>query len=117
MLKTEVQMPSYNLTKDVNAGDIAFCPEENCICIFFGKTPLSISDKPITEKSVIIIGRTLASPDELREIKEGEKITLSKEAKPAATKSDYPAGERKLSQAEIDELVKKLLAEKAKAKG
>jgi hypothetical protein len=107
-------MPSYNLTTDVKVGDVAFCPEENYICVFFGRTRLSTSDKPIPEKPILIIGKTLASPDELREIKEGEKITISKETKPAGTKSDCPPGERKLSQTEIDDLVKKLLAEKAK---
>ena len=117
IIKTEVHMPPYNLTTDVNTGDIAFSPEDSCICVFFGRTPLSTSDKPVPEKPVLIIGKTLASCDELREIKEGEKIFISKEAKPADTKSDYPYGERKLSQKEIDELVKKLLAEKAKGQG
>ena len=110
-------MPSYNLTTDVNSGDIAFSPEDNCICVFFGRTRLSTSDRPIPEKPVLIIGKTFASPDELREIKEGEKITISKETKPAGTKSDCPPGERKLSQKEIDDLVKRLLAEKAKGQG
>jgi hypothetical protein len=77
-----------------------------------------VFDKPVSEKPVVIIGKTLASPDELRDIKPGTRISVARaeESEYAAkTPSNY-SDSRKLSQTEIDILVKRLLEEKAKNK-
>jgi len=64
---------------------------------------------------VVVIGRILCSPEELRGIKEGEilKITIEEDKPPVCPASE---NDRKLTQAEIDELVKKLLEAKKQAK-
>jgi hypothetical protein len=113
-----VQTISENATLDVDIGDVAFWPEGKSLCVFFGRTPASVVNKPISERPVVIIGKTLASPDELREIKAGEKITVCLVTKPAyeGNKEDTH-GDRKLTQSEIDVLVKRLLEERNKAQG
>ena len=101
----------------MNIGDVAYSAQGRCLCVFFGRTPASVIDRPVSENPVVVIGRTLASPDELREIKVGEKITVSRaeETSFVLRQEDY-CDNRKLTQAEIDILVKKLLEEKARQK-
>jgi len=111
---TGIKAVSDGKTVDVNVGDVAYWPEGKSICVFFGPTQASVGDKPVPASPVVIIGKTFASSDELREIREGEEISIFIVTKrgPEDAKTPYEEDNRKLSQAEIDELVKKLLAEK-----
>jgi hypothetical protein len=65
-----------NATLDVGAGDIAYWPEGNCLCIFFGKTPVSINNKPRPASEVNIVGKVTGDISILRNIKSGDKITV-----------------------------------------
>ena len=65
------------LTMDVEAGDLAYWPSGRCLCIFFGPTPASDGEKPVPASGVAPVGRTAASPETLRAIGEGERITVS----------------------------------------
>ena len=115
-----VQPVSENRTKRVNVGDVAFCPEGSCLCVFLGPTPASVMEDPVPENPVVIIGRLVTSRDKLRVITPGEKIRVLKalENDPSVEKKssleEYVTG-RKLSQVEIDVLVKQLLEEKKKS--
>ena len=47
-----------NARPSVNVGDLAFWPQGNCFCIFFGKTPMSRSEDEIIPASPVnVIGR------------------------------------------------------------
>jgi len=69
-----------NSTSNLEVGDIAFWPQGNCLCIFFGKTPASSSDKPAPASPVNIVGRLLQADsetiDSLRSIKDSDKIKV-----------------------------------------
>ena len=41
-----VQMPAENATLDLEVGDLAYWVAGACFCIFYGRTPASIDDKP-----------------------------------------------------------------------
>jgi uncharacterized protein len=112
-IDTGVQASDLNAGMDVNVGDIAYRHEDRRLCIFFGRTPASATDKPVPAFPVVIIGKVLCLPDELRGVKENElmKVFVQEEKPPVKEQS---AEGRKLTQAEIDLLVKKLLAEKQK---
>jgi hypothetical protein len=107
-------------TKQVNVGDVAFCPDGNCLCVFLGETPASVLENPVPENPVVVIGRVITPPDRLKAISAGEKIKVlvAEKSVPSPEKDMLPISEyatgRKLSQAEIDALVKQLLAEKNK---
>jgi len=73
---TGIDAPSEGATLNVNVGDIAYWPEGKCLCIFFGPTAISKADKPVPASEVVIVGRTSASPDFLREIKSRTKIRM-----------------------------------------
>ena len=99
---------------EVKVGDVAYCYQGKYLCVFFGRTEASTADKPVPASPVAIIGSTMASPGELRQIKAGEPIrafVMGKITDYLQPGSAYDEN-RKLSQQEIDILVKKLLAEK-----
>jgi hypothetical protein len=95
------------VTWEVAVGDIGFWPEGKCLCVFFGPTPASINERPRPNSPVVILGKTLASVDELKAVKAGEHIYVS-----LNEKKDKPKDNRILSQAEIDELVKEIMHRK-----
>jgi hypothetical protein len=108
------------LTTDINVGDVCFDPVSKALCVFFGRTPASVMDKPVPEEPVQVIGRNAGPLESLRQIKQGDRVTVclqdTQAPKPVSpVPGPSPFGERKLSQSEIDELVKKLLIERKKA--
>lgn len=108
-----IKLSSDGKTLDVDVGDVAYWPEGKSLCVFFGPTQASVGNKPVPASPVIIVGKTFAAPDELREIKEGEEISVFIVTKrDAKNEMSLYEDSRKLTQAEIDELVKKLLAER-----
>lgn len=64
-------------TMDVNSGDIAYWSQGKCLCIFFGPTPESTTQKPVPASPVVIMGKTNALPQDLKKVELGEKITVS----------------------------------------
>ena len=61
---------------DVEIGDIAYWSQGKSLCVFFGPTPASDTEKPVPASPVVVIGKTSASPADLRKIQLGEKITV-----------------------------------------
>jgi len=63
----------------VEVGTVAFWPPGNALCIFFGRTPASISDKPQAVSPVTVIGSVIGeeSIKNLKEIKDGEEVKVS----------------------------------------
>ena len=113
----EVQDSAASRTIQVNVGDVAFCPSGNCLCVFLGPTPASaVLEKPVPENPVVVIGRVLSFPEELRGIKPGERVKVALAEKTTlGSAKNAQASERKLTQAEIDILVKQLLEEKRRS--
>ena len=52
----DVDAPVQSLTADLAIGDVAYWPEDRCLCLFFGKTPLSVTEQPVPASKVIVIG-------------------------------------------------------------
>lgn len=102
------------LSLEVEVGDVAYWPQGRCLCVFFGPTPLSKSEKPQPASPVVVIGKTKSNPLELRKIRAGEPIRVvevQENVQPVSRGAPNP--DKKLSQGEIDVLVRQLLAEKA----
>jgi hypothetical protein len=111
---TGINVTADGKTTDINVGDVAYWPEGKSLCVFFGPTQASITDKPVPASPVVIVGKTFASPDELKEIKPGEEISVFVVSKKSSftTRMNPYEDTRKLSQQEIDSLVRQLLEEK-----
>ena len=75
---TNINIPSQSqiLTNDVNIGDIAYWPEDQCICIFYGETPASKNEKPMPISPVMLLGKTSAEPNLLKKVGVGDNIEI-----------------------------------------
>ena len=65
-------------TLDLKVGDIGYWPEGACLCLFFGKTPVSIDERPRPASEVNLIGTFSVSPDVLRKVTSGTKAEVLK---------------------------------------
>jgi hypothetical protein len=66
------------LVEVVNVGDFAYWPEGPCLCLFFGKTPISKGDQIKPASGVSICGRILnLSSFNVNIVKEGTPIRIS----------------------------------------
>lgn len=73
---TAIDAPEEGATTDVEIKDLAYWPQGKCLCIFFGRTPMSTSSKPVPASSVVVIGKITSPLDKLREVKSGSKIRV-----------------------------------------
>ena len=76
--KIPVSLKPEKATLDVELGDIAYWPEGECLCIFFGRTPVSTSNKPRPASEVNIVGKVTGDPSILKNIKSGDKMRVDK---------------------------------------
>ncbi|MCG8540009.1 MAG: hypothetical protein MJA82_08725 [Clostridia bacterium] len=63
--------------QEVEVGELAYWPMGNAFCIFFGRTPVSTSDKPKAYSPVSVFGKLIdLDIDALKSIKNGSKIKV-----------------------------------------
>ncbi|MBM3706952.1 MAG: hypothetical protein FJW69_01215 [Actinobacteria bacterium] len=64
----------------VEVGTVAYWPPGSALCIFFGKTPASVGEKPQAVSPVTIIGsiKDIKDIENLKQINNGEEIEVNK---------------------------------------
>jgi uncharacterized protein len=72
------QKLSGNARVEMEAGELAVWPEGSALCIFFGRTPASIDDKPRAASPVNPIGKIIGDLSELKDLGFHIKAKLSK---------------------------------------
>ncbi|MCX8187492.1 MAG: cyclophilin-like fold protein [Nitrososphaeria archaeon] len=60
----------------MEVGEVAYWPEGNSLCLFFGPTPVSRGDKPVAYSDVKPLGRVIEGLENLKKVKDGEGITV-----------------------------------------
>jgi uncharacterized protein len=68
-----------NVKTEVNELDVAYWPEGNALCLFYGPTPISKNGKILAYSPVNIIGKILDSSNKhviLNQIKERAKVII-----------------------------------------
>jgi hypothetical protein len=73
-----VKMGAENAVDVVKEGDLAYWPQGNGFCIFFGKTPVSTESEIKPASPVNLIGKLLGNPRDWKKVKDGEKITIER---------------------------------------
>ncbi len=74
-----VKLCGEKLCESVEKGDLAYWPQGNCFCIFFGPTPMSKGDKIIPASKVEVMGRVYQGIEELEKVRKSEEILLEKQ--------------------------------------
>ena len=65
--------------QEVEVGTLAYWPPGSALCVFFGKTPVSTSDKPKAYSPVNILGSVGGDPKVFKIVKAGDQIVIDKE--------------------------------------
>jgi hypothetical protein len=74
--ETPVKVKPENPVQDVEVGDVAYWPPGRAICVFFGPTPVSKSEKPRAYSPVNVFARIVGDARIFSRVKDGEKIML-----------------------------------------
>lgn len=69
---------------DVEAGDVAYWPPGQALCVFFGPTPASTGDQPRAASPVTLVGRVVGDTTQLRELRDGDSIRVALEPQDTA---------------------------------
>jgi hypothetical protein len=74
-----LSMPEENAKNIVALGDVAYWPEGQCFCVFFGKTPLTLTLDEIKPASPVnVFGKVLGDLENLKPIRQGVKVFLER---------------------------------------
>lgn len=73
---TGIEIPEENGRQDVEVGEVAFWPAGEAIAVFFGRTPVSISDKPRAFENVNVFGKLDGDPSQLGHVENGDRIVI-----------------------------------------
>jgi hypothetical protein len=63
--------------EEVEVGTLAYWPTGNAFCIFFGRTPVSTSDKPRAYSPVNVFGRITGETEALKSVAQGAPISIA----------------------------------------
>jgi len=78
--KTPIVAEEENAQSIVNLLEVAYWPEENALCLFYGPTPISKSpDEILPYSPVNVVGKIISEEDILYQIKEGSKVVIKSE--------------------------------------
>lgn len=67
-----------NGRKIMEVGEVAFWPEGNAFCVFFGRTPASTMSKPEAYSPVTPIGRVLGEVSTMSDLSDRTRVTLER---------------------------------------
>ncbi len=73
---THLDIPEENGRQDVEVGEMAFWPAGKAIAVFFGRTPVSVSDKPRAYENVNVFGKLEGNVRSLGNVRNGDHILL-----------------------------------------
>jgi len=74
-----VEVEEENPQQEVEVGDIAYWPPGNAFCIFFGKTPVSTSNKPKAYSPVNVFAKIVeGNIENLKQVKDGDEVRIEK---------------------------------------
>jgi hypothetical protein len=78
--KTPIVAGEENAQSIVNLLDVAYWPEGNALCLFYGPTPISKSpDEILPYSPVNVVGKIISEEDILYQIKDGSKVVIKSE--------------------------------------
>ena len=78
--RTSIVAEEENAQSIVNLLDVAYWPEGNALCLFYGPTPISKSPNEILPYSPVnIVGKIISEGDLLHQIKDSSRLVIKSE--------------------------------------
>ena len=71
---------SPDAIQEVEVGTLAFWPQGDAFCIFFGPTPVSINEIPRAYSPVNVFGKITGDATKLKKVNNGAEVKVSKES-------------------------------------
>ena len=75
---TQVEAPIEDGQETVELGALAYWPPGKAICMFFGRTPVSIDERPRAASRVNVFGRITGDVSVLKKVRDGDRIVIQK---------------------------------------
>lgn len=73
---TALEIPEEHGRQDIEVGEVAFWPAGKAIAVFFGRTPVSVSDKPRAYENVNVFGKLEGDARLLVKVLSGDGILI-----------------------------------------
>ena len=73
---TALEIPEEHGRQDIEVGEVAFWPAGKAIAVFFGRTPVSVSDKPRAYENVNVFGKLEGEAQSLMKVLSGEQVLM-----------------------------------------
>lgn len=70
--------PEPDARADVEVGELGYWPLGHAFCVFWGPTPVSTGDRPRAYSPVNILGRVLGDATQLRGVRGGTQVRLTR---------------------------------------
>ena len=71
-------LDTENQEEEVEIGDIAYWRPGKALCLFFGRTPVSTSDRPRAASPVAVVGKLVGGIEDLKSAKDLRNIEVKK---------------------------------------
>ena len=75
---TSVSLKEEKARAEVEVGAVAYWPPGSALCIFFGRTPASRSEKPRAASPVNVFGKVKGDATVFRNVHDGDTVTIEK---------------------------------------
>ena len=73
-----VDLATQNEREEVEIGDIAYWRPGKALCLFYGRTPASTSDRPRAASPVAVVGKLVGDADKLRSLTDLRNIEVKR---------------------------------------
>lgn len=73
-----IELDPTNPQEEVEIGDIAYWRPGKALCLFFGRTPASTSDRPRAASPVTVVGKLVGDIENLKSITDLRNIEVKK---------------------------------------
>jgi len=77
--RTPIAAQEENAKSEISLLDVAFWPEGNALCLFYGSTPISKDSKIVPASPVNIVGRTTSQQNIIDKVKDTTRVVIKQE--------------------------------------
>lgn len=77
--RTPIAAKEENAKSEISLLDVAFWPEGNALCLFYGSTPISKNSKIVPASPVNIVGRITSQQNIIDKVKDTTRVVIKQE--------------------------------------